>query len=312
MINFTSPVGLENSLEGHMTRDIQLSFQIYAAHWRRVNAYWTYPEHGHPMFEINLVLSGRQQMKVNGVPVSMSEGDLLLLHPGVPHSSDGSCGAGDMEYFCLHFDIDHPPLRRQLIEMTQLLLPFAAKSPTADQLRIALSKLANAAKREQATGHGLPEEQPNKLQSLSDTFLFLAALTEWAAESEGHSLKLPGLGRATEQEVALAAEIERRLQQLILQDGDREERVSMEEIAAQLGYSSAHCNRVFRKVYGISPRQHLSDLIIRTAKLLLMDSSLSIEVIARKLGYRDVSQFSKQFKRWMNISPLGYRRLSHE
>ncbi|MNC59455.1 DNA-binding transcriptional regulator AraC [compost metagenome] len=60
----------------------------------------------------------------------------------------------------------------------------------------------------------------------------------------------------------------------------------------------------------MSPRQYLSDLIIRHAKLLLLDNSLSVEAIAHRLGYRDVSHFSKQFKRWTGLPPMGYRRLT--
>jgi AraC-like DNA-binding protein len=90
-----------------------------------------------------------------------------------------------------------------------------------------------------------------------------------------------------------------------------QERIGIEKIAEQLGYSSAYCNRVFRKAYGISPRQFMTTLQLRQARLILMDTSLSIEQIAIMLGYHDISHFSKHFKRWMNISPIAYRQLSH-
>ncbi|MOA61099.1 HTH-type transcriptional activator Btr [compost metagenome] len=62
----------------------------------------------------------------------------------------------------------------------------------------------------------------------------------------------------------------------------------------------------------MSPRQYLSGLIIRHAKLMLLDNSLSVEAIAHRLGYRDVSHFSKQFKRWTGLPPMSYRQLTAE
>ena len=78
-----------------------------------------------------------------------------------------------------------------------------------------------------------------------------------------------------------------------------------------MGYSPAHCQRVFRQAYGMSPRQYMTLLKLNHAKRLLQDPTRSIEQISETLGYRDVSQFSKQFKRWMNLSPSAYRQLSH-
>ncbi|WP_425414644.1 hypothetical protein [Paenibacillus harenae] len=33
--------------------------------------------------------------------------------------------------------------------------------------------------------------------------------------------------------------------------------------------------------------------------------------MAYRLGYRNVSHFSKPFKRWMNLSPAAFGKLTH-
>jgi len=104
--------------------------------------------------------------------------------------------------------------------------------------------------------------------------------------------------------------MERELRSASAADRSLEERIGIEKMASRLGYSPAYCNRVFQRVYGMSPRQYLTGLIIRQAKLLLINTELTIEGIAYQLGYRDISQFSKQFKRWMNLSPAAFRKLT--
>jgi len=82
-------------------------------------------------------------------------------------------------------------------------------------------------------------------------------------------------------------------------------------IAARLGYSVSTCSRAFRRAYGISPRQYLSALILKKAKLLLLEPSLPVETVSARLGYRDIAHFSRQFKRWTGESPLKFRARFH-
>jgi AraC-like DNA-binding protein len=88
------------------------------------------------------------------------------------------------------------------------------------------------------------------------------------------------------------------------------DRISIAEIAAEFGVSNSHCNRVFKSVYQVSPRQYLSQLIVQTAKTLLDQSDLKIVRISQLLGYGDPIHFSKQFKKWTGVSPRDFRNRS--
>ncbi|WP_150267869.1 AraC family transcriptional regulator [Paenibacillus tepidiphilus] len=297
--------GILHSIDGRMSPDIQAAFHIYSSHWRKVNSYWRYPEHTHPSFEINVVLQGSQHMVVNGRDYVQKSGDILFIRPGVPHSSLGAEDAGDMTYYCLHFDIDDLVLRRAL--MTLDAVSLGGGTPEMETIRAALDTLIASAILAADT-----DPKRSRMQTLRATLGLFTALCGWALAETADD---PRRSRsdASENTLALANTIEGLLQEAVFNAAATGSRGGgIETIAARLGYSPNHCNRVFQQVFGMSPRQYLSDLIIRHAKLLLLDNSLSVETIALRLGYRDVSHFSKQFKRWTGQPPMGFRRLTAE
>ena len=297
--------GTQHSIDGRMSPDIQAAFHIFAAHWRKVNSDWQYPVHSHPMFEINVVLQGTQQMTVGGQAYEQHSGDILFIRPGVMHSSLGTPSGEEMTYYCLHFDIDDLVLRRSLLTVD--IVSLSGGTPELLAIRSALDAIISSTILSEAS-----DARRSRLVTLNASLQLFTALSGWvlaALPSPARSTQ-PGV---TENTVALANAIEGLLQESVFTAAATGTRAgSIEDIAARLGYSPNHCNRAFRQIYGLPPRQYLSDLIIRHAKLLLLDNSLSVESIAHRLGYRDVSHFSKQFKRWTGLPPMGYRRLTEE
>ncbi|MNJ40253.1 Melibiose operon regulatory protein [compost metagenome] len=295
--------GLSNTMDSIMSPDIQAAFQIYATHWRKVNAEWRYPAHQHRAFEINIVLEGEQHMTVAGRPFLQLAGDILFIRPGVEHSSQGSGGPEGMTYYALNFDIDDSSLRRSLMMADSVIITGETTEVLA--IREALDDFIRS------TISGEPDTHRQRLNALRASLRLLTALSGWVL-SEMNVAPSSYEPSPPENAVLLANVIEGHLARLVsASTAASERRPGIEDIAAELGYSPAHCNRVFRQVYGKSPRQYLSGLIIRQAKLLLLNYSLSVEKIALRLGYRDASHFSKQFKRWTGLSPQGYRKLNH-
>jgi AraC-like DNA-binding protein len=78
-------------------------------------------------------------------------------------------------------------------------------------------------------------------------------------------------------------------------------------LAHQAGYSPDHFMRTFKKIMGCSPQQFLVNTRVNNAKLLLLQSGLSIKEIAAQLGYTNAYFFSRQFKAFTGYSPTGYR-----
>lgn len=80
-------------------------------------------------------------------------------------------------------------------------------------------------------------------------------------------------------------------------------------VARRLGVSEDHYIRLFREIVGISPNKYVQRVKHNEAKRLLSESPLSVEQIGRELGYEELANFSKSFKKWQGVSPSEYRRL---
>lgn len=80
------------------------------------------------------------------------------------------------------------------------------------------------------------------------------------------------------------------------------------EVASEHHYSTDHFTRLFKKVIGLHPRQHLINSRIDKARSWLADSELSIKEISNHLGYRNPQFFTRQFKECTGVSPSAFRR----
>ncbi|WP_397331337.1 helix-turn-helix domain-containing protein [Paenibacillus sp. JSM ZJ436] len=277
----------ESRFEELFLTDVDIAVRSYAAHSRIVEPGWLFQSHNHPMFELNMVLSGQQLCRADGKEYIMEPGDIVLLKPEVKHECEAT-GLLKVHYCCVHFDLDEPALRQALCSIHHTY--HKAESPLAAALRPILVHLAEA--------------KPTKWEALPFIFQLLTALSRLLSNAP------EGLLGSSQESGGLANRIAERLNGLLAErHGDADDDYRISAIAEELGYSAAYCNRIFRKVFGMSPRQYLSKMKLREARLLLLNGELTIDAIAERLGYKDTSQFSKQFKRWTQISPSQYRQM---
>jgi AraC-like DNA-binding protein len=78
-------------------------------------------------------------------------------------------------------------------------------------------------------------------------------------------------------------------------------------VARTSGLSAFHFLRLFTKVLGVTPHQYLLRSRLRRAAQLLADESLPITGIALDVGFNDLSNFVRTFRRAAGVSPRGFR-----
>ncbi len=82
--------------------------------------------------------------------------------------------------------------------------------------------------------------------------------------------------------------------------------LNVQSIAAEVGVSGDYLSRQFRQVIGIATQEYLRRY--RFARSMeMLQAGVPVGDVARKVGFRSLCHFSREFKREMGITPSQYR-----
>jgi len=93
-------------------------------------------------------------------------------------------------------------------------------------------------------------------------------------------------------------------------DSHAGEMVRLEMLARRVGLSSFHFLRLFTRVLGVTPHQYLVAARLRRAARLLADPRHAVTDVAFDVGFGDLSNFVRTFRRTAGVSPGRFRRLA--
>ena len=86
-------------------------------------------------------------------------------------------------------------------------------------------------------------------------------------------------------------------------------RMTLDDLAERLHLSPSYTSRLFKEVMGRSFATYVSDLRMERALALLLETeSMTVEELARHVGYSDPAYFSRLFKERTGLSPRDYAR----
>ena len=229
--------------------------------------------------ELILVRKGVLHMEEEGRPLVIGEGQILLLFPGLHHRGTQPYPK-DLSFYWLHF----------------YLKPFRA-GRVSSTLKIDRHASIRRPERLAELFHWYQEEQEaGTLKPESASLLARMMLSEAADRrpiSTGHTSSADILAHRAREFIMTH-----------FQTG-----ISTDGIARKLQCNPDYLGRVFRRVEKMSPVEFIHLCRLREARLLLRESSLNIEQVARKCGFVDGCYFRRIFQRHEGMAPLAYRRL---
>lgn len=91
-----------------------------------------------------------------------------------------------------------------------------------------------------------------------------------------------------------------------------QEKLSVKDIAGQIGLSADYYAKLFYKEMGVSVKDYVAEAKISAAANMLIYSDYSYTDIALTLGYSSQSAFISVFKKYRGITPKEYRSLHYK
>jgi len=107
-----------------------------------------------------------------------------------------------------------------------------------------------------------------------------------------------------------AADRRRAVEAALWIDEHSAEPITLDAGARAAGLSMFHFLRVFSRVLGVTPHQYLVRCRLRHAGRLLAENAESITDIALRVGFGDLSNFVRTFRRAAGVSPGRFRRMA--
>ncbi|WP_276353291.1 helix-turn-helix domain-containing protein [Cohnella caldifontis] len=266
---------------------------------------WFVDTHSHKLYELLFCWEGDVTEWVNNEEIRFQSGDVLLLRPGERHRTFNH-SMNNFSFIAIHFDLDDAELRPLL---NRSRVGYIRKSELGDSRLLSYvhyfeslvqSALVQNRYRREAEQLSIDLSAADKLALQGYILLAISEVVK-RFESLDHYAQNEYAASASHFEIEMANKI------ATLIENNVYSAISVNEIASRIGWSRSQCTKIFKKVYGQSPRQYLSAIKLKKAKELLLESELSVDKIAEILGFSSISHFSRQFKRWAGFPPNRYR-----
>jgi AraC-like DNA-binding protein len=135
--------------------------------------------------------------------------------------------------------------------------------------------------------------------SIEEAGLRLAARFVDAARGQARSRARPSRGEAR-----------RAIEVALWMDANAGERIHLADAAREAALSSFYFLRVFANVLGTTPNRYLIACRLRRAADLLTRTDSAVTDIALDVGFDDLSNFQRTFKKAAGVTPGQFRKLS--
>jgi AraC-like DNA-binding protein len=249
--------------------------------------------HYNSEYELTLTMNSRGQRFVGDNMAAYDDGDLVLIGPKIPHTwcSSTDCGAGPThQALVLWFsEAFVQSLIRSYVELRSIQMLFESSTRA-----IEFSEGVKAKARSIICAM-LTQTAEDRLPVLLQLLLLLSR------DANARPLMSASVG-------AMPDATEERIGRVLsyLHEHYREQNAvrQLSRIAA-LSRSSLH--RLFRQQTGMTTTDYVTRLRIGNACALLINTEKSISLIADHVGYRNLTNFNRQFKRTKGQTPRQFR-----
>lgn len=257
-------------------------------------------------FDLLVVEHGRLFIGEEGRQYEVAAGHALILRPDCYHYAPQGCREDTLHHW-LHFQlmgdwrvVEEEEYRHCGCSMTDKDIPGSISLPpfTATSYTVPLpqyAKLAQPQKIITLLNELVELNRDIHLDSvrLRQQALFQDVIVELSASSSPAGL--PPQSTCAEKAASYLRE-------------HYDEPFSAQKLGESINFHPVYIARCMQKVFGCSPAVYLQRLRIDQAKLLLLQTDLTIERIAEQVGFNQAAYFTACFSKTEGMSPRKYRQ----
>lgn len=89
-------------------------------------------------------------------------------------------------------------------------------------------------------------------------------------------------------------------------DANYDREIGLVELAASINFSPAYFARQFKRSFGTTPHQYLTQVRVESAQRLLDEGRMTVGEVAAAVGFYDQSHLAHHFKRAIGVAPKVY------
>lgn len=246
--------------------------------------------HWHTHYEIYYLVSGHCKIFINHTLYYVEPGDVVFLKPGEIHRTTYRSSPIN-ERVTINFDEEYIDCIRELCgeENKESLFQHSKISvPTGNRARV--EELVSRIEYEDSG-----QDSFSPLMKKGCFYELLVYLLRCHDSETGH-----GKLEVGEETIEAAAKY--------IYDHYRSP-ITLDEVAEMSHMSPAYFSRKFKAVTGFGYKEYLTNIRIREASRLLLNTDCSVTEIAEMCGFGDGNYFGDAFRKAKGISPRGFRKM---
>lgn len=273
---------------------IQVSLKSYLHSGSIFNSHW------HEALEILYIMKGSAVIECSADKITVHPGDVVVINVNELHR--GESIGNEVSYYCI--DMSPTLLKGGGTDLCEIKYI----EPIARNLISFNNKITS------------DKEVINCIENI---------ITEFESGEPGYELAVKGstynlltiLLRKHIQDILTPKECDIRQKMfdklknaLIYIENQYTNKLSLDILANECGFSVFHFCHEFKKATGKSPGEYITLYRIAKAEELLVNSDMNITEIALATGFNDANYFSRMFRKYKEDSPSSYRKknLLHE
>ena len=257
--------------------DLEEDFKIEKRDWEPGD----YPLHYHDHFELEMVTDGSGYQLFNGETTPLNKKDLYFLRPLDYHKIHSN------QITIAHIKIKISELPKWIVKRLHSIKNPIVFHLTDEHFELFKYIFKLISEETQVNGEKFLDAKPNLIELL---FIYFIRLDESMA--------------------IFSDSIVNKVIYYLQKNNRFTQKVSLDEIAQNVGYSKYYISTTFHKEYGSTIQDFIINLRIEYAKKLILETNYSMTEVIMECGFSSTSNFYSKFISNVGCSPLKFKRMN--